>query len=64
MSNYQVQTMIQEALDKLGDDNKDFYENRKFDPVSKVVDILLSDKPVKQSYQELLSMKGDLDQAI
>ena len=49
------------ALEELGDNNKDIYENKKFDPVSKVVDLLLSDKPVKQSYQELLTMKDRLD---
>ena len=40
--------MIQEALSMLGKDNTDVYERRKFDPVSKVVDILHNEeKPVK-----------------
>ena len=63
VSDYQVETIIQEALTSLGESNSDFFSDRKFDPVSKVVDLLLSGKQ-KQSYQELLSMKDRLDQAI
>lgn len=49
----------------LGSGNADLYERRKFDPVSKVVDILLDDdKTVKESYQELLQVQKTLDVAI
>ena len=48
----------------LGEAHSDFTERGKFDAVSKVVDILLVEKPVKQSYQELLSLKDQLDSAI
>ena len=64
MNNYQVQVSIQEALASLGDDYSDLYENKKFNHVDKVCDLLLSDKPVKQSYQEILILKGSLDRAI
>ena len=49
----------------LGEGNKDLHQRRKFDPVSKVVDILLNDeKTVKASYQELLEVQQNLDGAI
>jgi len=64
ISNYELSKVIEQALSQLGSENGDFHENRRFDPVSKVVDILLAEKSVKQSYKELLSVKDGLDNAI
>ena len=48
------------------EENKDFSGQKEFDVVAKVVDILLNDQDgsIKKKYQQLMSRRDKLDQAI